>query len=72
MQLDLSWDEKRILADAVSTMISDLRMEISGARPPELQERLRGRMRTLTKVLSALSDVEPSDAGTREPLGHIG
>jgi hypothetical protein len=54
IQLDLKREEQEILADAIESYLSDLRMEIANTDSQDFREHLKQRKQVLIKTLVAL------------------
>ena len=58
MQLELSQEEREVLADALSSYVSNLRYEISDTDNYDYRSGLKAREETLNKILSALQSAD--------------
>lgn len=54
IQLQLSDDERRVLADVLETVVADLGMEIADTDTKDFREVLKVRKQALIKVLEAI------------------
>ena len=60
VELDISNEERKILADALESQLSDLRMEISSTDRKDVRDQLKRRKQVLKKALDALSPAAPT------------
>lgn len=56
LELELKEEERRILEEVLDAAVSDLRMEIADTDSYDFRQMLKGRKRTLMKVLEAVTE----------------